>query len=236
MKRHTIRDLHKGREVWRPLEKVISRGYSRDRVFHDWLDLMLAAHLSATDNRKRGSEKWDGVYEDRYMEIVRRYADDRPKGERVIDLFAQAYGELVKETAATESDVLGEIYQAMITFGEHGQFFTPAHISGMMAQMANIRDGERVLDPTCGSGIMLIEASKVNPRAQFYGFDLDPRCAKMCALNMVLFGLHAVVRWGDSLTNKFYCEWRISGGLIVERDIPEEKEKPQGQQQLFKAA
>jgi type I restriction-modification system DNA methylase subunit len=141
MKKANIRDLHHGREVWKHLERV---AYSRstDRVFEDWLDLMLAAYFSLTDNftrpdfvEKPKANKFDGPYEDRYMEIVRRYKDDAKNGDRAIDHLKAAHDELIKETQKTGKDVLGEIYMAMITFGQHGQFFTPQHFSAMMAQM-----------------------------------------------------------------------------------------------------
>lgn len=248
MKKGNIRDLHYGREVWRHLEPVMYN-HSSECVFEDWLDLMLSAHLSLTDNMSRPnfvekleSNKLDGQYEDRYMEIVSRYANDHTNGDRAIDHFAAAHVQLVKEIEATEKDVLGEIYMAMITFGQHGQFFTPQHISSFMAELVRVENGGVVNDPTCGSGIMLIEAGKRDPTARLTGCDLDSRCAKMAALNMLFFDLNARIAWGDSLKMEFYTEWHIQrGGFIWEREISEEDreampEKPKaGQQELFAA-
>lgn len=245
MKKGNIRDLHHGREVWRNLEQV---AYSRSagQVFEDWLDLMLAAYLSVTDNLSRPdfadkfkANRLDGVYEDRYMEIVKRYADDQPKSNRAIDRFAAATTELVKETAATGQDVLGEIYMAMVSFGEHGQFFTPQNVSAAMAQIIEPIQAETICDPCCGSGTMLIEAGKRNPNAAMTGYDLDQRCAKMCAMNMYMLDLNATVCWGDSLKMEFYREWRIGkGGVMWEREIPQEERKAEPksrQQELFAA-
>ena len=78
---------------------------------------------------------------------------------------------------------------------------------------------KKVYDPTCGSGSTLIEASKVNPNLEFYGTDIDNRCAKMCALNMLMFDLNAYVQHGDTLTMETYKVWRIrKGGYIVETE------------------
>jgi type I restriction-modification system DNA methylase subunit len=251
MKKGNIRDLHHGREVWKHLERVC---YSRStgQVFSDWLDLMLAAYLSLTENfarpnflEKLKQNKFDGAYEGRYIEIAKQYADDAKPGERAIDHLAAAHTELVKEVEVTQVDVLGEIYMAMVTFGEHGQFFTPRHISEAMAQIVGVKDGETCLDPCCGSGTMLIEAGKQNPNAIFTGCDLDPRCAKMAALNMIFFNLDAEIYWGNSLMMEMYTKWRISkGGLIWEtptiprEEKPEKREPPPAtsrQQELFAA-
>jgi type I restriction-modification system DNA methylase subunit len=245
MKKHTVRHLYHGREVRKHLGKV-AYGHSIDTIFHDWLDLMLASHLSFTDNMARPdfvekfkANKLDGIYEDRYMEIVKRYDDGGKLGERPIDHFKDAFQELQKEVASEKVDVLGEIYMAMITFGQHGQFFTPQHISEMMASIVNPKDEESVYDPCCGSGQMLIEAGiealKHNRKLKLHGNDIDPRCAKMCALNMMLFGFDAVVTLGDSLAMTFSCEWRISTeGLIWERELKMVAEKPR-QEELFAA-
>ena len=187
------------------------------------------------------ANKLDGAYEDRYMEIVKRYADKEPTGKRAIDYFQSAMVELVKETEKTENDVLSEIYMAMITFGENGQFFTPQHISEMMAKMLGVNDGESVNDPTCGSGTMLIEAGKQNRNAVMTGCDLDPRCAKMAALNMILLDLDATIVWGNTLTMEFYKEWRIGkDSFLWEREIlaqerTDEAPKKPRQQELFAA-
>jgi type I restriction-modification system DNA methylase subunit len=247
MKKRNVSDLHHGREVWKDLEQV-SYGRSAERVFEDWLDLMLAAYLSVTDNLSRPdfeeklkANKLDGTYEDRYMEIAKRYADDHPKSKRAIDYFAAATRELVKATTESGTDVLGEIYMAMITFGQHGQFFTPQHISTAIVKMLGVEDGESVNDPACGSGTMLIEAGKQNPNALITGCDLDHRCAKMAALNMYIFDLNATIYWGNTLTMEFYTEWRIGkGGFMWEREIPKQERetapaKKSGQQELFAA-
>src|SRR5712692_10297701 len=95
-------NLPHGKEAWKHLEMIINRGYSRDKVFHDWLDLMLNSSLALTDNMQRENviEKLrentlDGVYSDRYMAIVKRYEDGRPTGELSVDHFASATGALM---------------------------------------------------------------------------------------------------------------------------------------------
>ena len=46
-------NLTHGKEAWKHLQMIINRGYSRDTVFHNWLDLMLNSILMLTDNTQR---------------------------------------------------------------------------------------------------------------------------------------------------------------------------------------
>ena len=231
MKKHNNYYSGVGKDTWKELEKVIAIGYSRHNVFSDWLDLMLNAHLSFTNNLQRYGIKaveklktnsFDGLYEDRYMEIASRYDSNKPQGQRPMDYFTRATGLLMKEVAETQQDVLGKLYMGCITFGEHGQYFTPEHITDMMVEMVGVQNGETISDPACGTGRFLLSARKKNPNAVLYGNDLDMRCAKMCALNMVMFNCNAVVLCGDSLAIKYYYQWAINkGGLIFEIEIKE---------------
>lgn len=41
---------------------------------------------------------------------------------------------------------------------EHGQVFTPDHIGSLMAKLIRANNEDRILDPTCGSGALLIKS------------------------------------------------------------------------------
>jgi len=220
-------------DSWKHIEKIISQGRSRGIVFEDWLDLMLTSHLSATDNIQRGNtviEKWDGLHEALYLDIVGRYATDDPIGQRPIDHFKDAFHALTHEIEESNKDCLGEIYMAEITYGEHGQFYTPESITDMMASIiaAPSKDepsAEVVCDPCCGSGRMLLSAHKTNPEAQLVGVDLDQRCAKMFALNLIFRGLSGDAYHGDSLAAKMHTVWIVRGGWVQVQDVPEAPER-----------
>jgi hypothetical protein len=82
-------------ESWKYIDKFYAKGIPAIAFSEIWLDFMLDAHLSITDNLKRKSDKielgkLDGQYEDKYLEIISRYKSDRPMGERPADYFANA--------------------------------------------------------------------------------------------------------------------------------------------------
>lgn len=197
------------KEILQQLEAILRLGYSSFETFHDWLDLMLYA-LQRDDPH--------------YLEIVRKYKNDQAESKREIDYFCKAFALLQIEMQKTNSDVLGEVYMQWNMSNKYrGQFFTPKHVASMMASILNPTG--RILDPCCGSGVMLIEAIKtmnneVLDESLFVGQDVDLTCVKMCALNLLFFNVNGYVVWGDSLLmqcNKVYQTQRsYLGGHIRE--------------------
>ena len=197
------------KDILKCLEAILSRGYSSYTIFNDWLDLMIFA-LQRDDEH--------------YLEIVRKYKNTAKFGEREIDYFCQAFACLQIEMKKTNDDILGQVYMQWNQNNKyHGQFFTPKHIASFMATV--IEPKGKILDPACGSGIMLIEALKTMDNekldeAMFFGQDIDLTCVKMCALNLMFFNVNGFVVWGDSLSlecRKVYeTERSYLGGSIRE--------------------
>jgi hypothetical protein len=214
-------------ESWKLIEKIINRGKSRSTVFEDWLSIMLDSHLSMTDNLRQWEvdpSKWSGVYEERYLKTIAQYADDKMKGERNVDYFAQAFHHLIGEIEQSEgADCLGDIFESEITYGEHGQFFTPEPIARMMAEIIDAPSisepgRQTICDPACGSGRMLIAAHRRNPEAFKVGIDLDRRCAIMCALNMLFRGIEGDAYWGNTLSGEMYTSWMVRPPYLLIED------------------
>jgi len=211
-----------GKQVWKELEKAIAYN-SRDRIFSDWLDLILNSLLALTDNlgrenfiEKLKQNKLDGKYNERYLEVVKKYGEGET-GSRPIDYLVNAWVLLVNETQEKQQDILGDIYQEMITFGQGGQVFTPNHITDLMTKMAGVKNVEKVNDPCCGSGRFLISAAKENPDCKLCGGDIDEVCAKMAIINMWLFNLNSEIKHTNSLTGEVYKIWRtLKEGWIYE--------------------
>lgn len=198
------------KEILQQLEAILRLGHSSYTIFIDWLDIMLFA-LQEDDEH--------------YLEIVHRYRNDKPTGEREIDYFCKAFALLQVEMRKTNEDVLGDVYMQWNMSNKYrGQFFTPKHVASMMASCL-APTGGNILDPCCGSGVMLVEAIKTMTNEQldeacFCGQDIDITCVKMCALNLLFFNVNGYVVWGDTLLmqcNKVYQTKRsYLGGSIRE--------------------
>ncbi|KAA9400715.1 SAM-dependent DNA methyltransferase [Haloarcula sp. CBA1131] len=207
------------------LEQIRQRGHSAHTVFRDWVKLM----LFALQNR-----------DDPYLEIVDNYRErgdmDHPHGQRSVDLFSKAFGQLQERMAVTSADFLGAVYEEYgMSSDAFGQHFTPhtvcetmAEIAGVVNESSGTEDRQTVLDPTCGSGRMLLVAGRKQPDALFVGQDKDPLCARMTALNCCFLNLDAYIIQGDSLTVEFQRAWQTShsslGGSVRELDDEEGSE------------
>ncbi|MFN8288962.1 MAG: N-6 DNA methylase [Chitinophagaceae bacterium] len=166
---------------------AIAHRFSRHTVFDDFLTL---AMTSCTQDPGTG-KSW---YEDEYLATIAKYKDSDLRHE-----FPKAFACLVQEMenrydAQEGNDVLGEFFEQHISNGRNGQYFTPFPVCTMMATMTLDRTTgkppQRILDPTCGSGRMLIAVAKVcGPDNEYYGIDIDRVCVKMTALNLFLNGI-----------------------------------------------
>lgn len=92
---------------------------------------------------------------------------------------------------------------------EHGQIFTPDHIASLMSKLINVNQKDVILDPTCGSGSLLIKASNLNHNQweNIYGSDFDMNVLFLSYINMLLHndGITNLENF-DALSPAF-CEW-----------------------------
>jgi len=174
--------------------------------------------------------------DDPYLDIVDDYRDpadmDYTEGDRSVDLFAKAFGQLQEQMAATDADVLGAVYEEYgLSNDAFGQHFTPHAVCELLVDLAGVVDESAddqqptVTDPACGSGRLLLTAGRTQPEALFVGQDKDPLCAKMAALNCCFLNLDAYIIQGDSLTVEYQRVWQTSqspmGGAVRELDEDE---------------
>lgn len=86
-----------------------------------------------------------------------------------------------------------------------GDFFTPSHVTQLMASLMKPKAGELVADPCCGSGSMLIACSDYAQRnygqgSLLYGQEKNGKNLALAKMNMALHGqLQAQLEWGDTL-------------------------------------
>jgi type I restriction enzyme M protein len=116
---------------------------------------------------------------------------------------------------AENDDILGDAYEYLMRHfatesgKSKGQFYTPAEVSRIMAQVLGIRDAKTsaattVYDPTCGSGSLLLkvgdEAS--TPPVSLYGQEKDQATSGLARMNMVLHNFPtADIVQGNTITD-----------------------------------
>ncbi len=121
-------------------------------------------------------------------------------------------------------------YFASIAGKKAGSFYTPAAVSELMAQLVNAQPGERVYDPTCGSGSLLIKAAQRQNVRQvaIYGQEVSGSSVAMAKMNMYIHEIRdAKIAWGDTLANPVFKD--ADGNLmlfdVIVANMPFSKDK-----------
>lgn len=112
---------------------------------------------------------------------------------------------------ADGDDIMGDAYEYLMRHfatesgKSKGQFYTPAEVSRVMAQVIGIRNpdtkpGTTVYDPTCGSGSLLIKvADEAGVKVTLYGQEKDGSTAGLAQMNLILHNYAgAVIHPGES--------------------------------------
>jgi len=138
-----------------------------------------------------------GIFENPALDFSRNRADGD-------DLLGDAYEYLMRHFA-TESGK------------SKGQFYTPAEVSRIIAQILGIRRARptadtTVYDPTCGSGSLLLKvadeaAQGTDLRVTLYGQDKDSSTANLARTNMILHDYAtAEIIQGNTLSDPRFTE------------------------------
>lgn len=96
--------------------------------------------------------------------------------------------DIPNDTWDSENDVLGFIYQSLITEGERnitGQYYTRKSVVEYIVGDKVLSDTETFLDPCCGSGAFLM-AVRTNHPANLYGFDINPTAVMIASVNLLI--------------------------------------------------
>ena len=108
------------------------------------------------------------------------------------------------------NDVIGDSYEYLISnfAGEAGkkagEFYTPSEVSTLLAKLVDPQSGDRICDPACGSGSLLIKVAKeVNSKNYaLYGQENNGSTWALARMNMFLHEEdNATIEWGDTLNN-----------------------------------
>ncbi|WP_329371579.1 class I SAM-dependent DNA methyltransferase [Streptomyces sp. NBC_01483] len=113
--------------------------------------------------------------------------------------------------------VLGDVYEyflnnfARAEGKKGGEFYTPQSVVRLIVEILEPYNG-RVYDPACGSGGMLVQASKFieahggrghKADIAVYGQEVNERTWRLAKMNLAIHGIDAnlAARWGDTLAD-----------------------------------
>ncbi len=180
------------RDIGEKINVIIS-AFARENDLNGVIDL---ADFDNSDKLGSGKEK-----QDKLSKLVAIFNDldlsaNRAEGD---DLLGDAYEYLMRHFA-TESGK------------SKGQFYTPAEVSRIMAQVIGIgpdtAQDETIYDPTCGSGSLLLRAADEAPRGlSIYGQENDNATHALARMNMILHdNADADLQPGNTLAAPYFTD------------------------------
>jgi type I restriction enzyme M protein len=135
------------------------------------------------------------------------YSDERKLGnarqrDAVLSRLVRHFSQLdLRNASMSEPDMLGRAYEYLIEkFADDagkkgGEFYTPHMVVRLLVEILQPEEGDRICDPTCGSGGMLIQSAKHivergggADRVSLYGQEKNLGTWAICKINMLLHG------------------------------------------------
>ncbi len=175
------------------LEKIEDANKSKlENVFRN-IDFNSEAALGQTKDRNR---RLKNLLEDF------RGSDDRP-----LDL---------RPSHLSNRDVIGDCYEYLIerfaagAGKKAGEFYTPKEVSILLAKLVKPKPGDKICDPACGSGSLLIRTAKEifeedgSPSRNFslFGQESNGSTWALARMNMFLHEMDSArIEWCDTISN-----------------------------------
>lgn len=173
-----------GEIINKALEKIEDENKTKlDGVFRN-IDFNSEAALGETKDRNR-----------RLNNLLNDFNDKR------LDLRPSVIG---------NRDIIGDVYEYLIgkfaadAGKKAGEFYTPPEVSILLAELVDPKPGDRICDPACGSGSLLIRVGKEVGTNDFFlaGQESNGSTWSLARMNMFLHAMDAArIEWCDTLTN-----------------------------------
>jgi type I restriction enzyme M protein len=150
-----------------------------------------------------------------------KLGDGKEKVDRLTNLIAIFENPALdfSKNRAEGDDILGDAYEYLMRHfatesgKSKGQFYTPAEVSRIMAQVIGIRDAKTssdttVYDPTCGSGSLLLKVGdEASAKVTLYGQEKDAATSGLARMNMILHNNPtALIVQGNTLADPKFKE------------------------------
>jgi type I restriction enzyme M protein len=166
--------------------------------------------LAGIEDANKG--KLEGVFRNIDFNNESNLGETKERNVRLVHLLEDFNDERLdlRQSKVGHRDVIGDVYEYLIgNFASDagkkgGEFYTPAEVSRLLATIVAPRAGDRICDPCCGSGSLLIRAGRAVGSDDFalFGQELNASTWALARMNMFLHGLdNARIERGDTIRN-----------------------------------
>jgi type I restriction enzyme M protein len=177
-------------------------------------------------------EKLDGVFRNISFnsDKLGQTKDRNRRLKNLINDFAKPELDFRPSLWEGKQDILGEAYMYLLekfasgAGKKGGEFFTPKEVSSLLAKLVSPKEGNRIFDPTCGSGSLLIKVAEETKDANgnstnnfaIYGQESNGDTWALSKMNCFLHSMDsAQIEWCDTINNPMLKE----GDALMKFDI-----------------
>lgn len=167
-------------------------------------------NVALAEIENNNSEKLRNVFRAIDFNSTVDFGETKDKNAILRNILEDFHGLDLSPSQLDSADIIGDAYEYMIAnFASDagkkgGEFFTPSNVSKLVAELVNPKENERIYDPTCGSGGLLLKAYNKVPshKVAVYGQEVNNQTWALCIMNMFLHNVDDAKIWqGDTLAN-----------------------------------
>lgn len=164
---------------------------------NEWIELIFN-YIEESAKGTKSESDFAGLFDDIDVNSNKLGATVNKRNEKLVKIL-NAIAEMKLGNYQDNSiDAFGDAYEFLMSMyasnagKSGGEFFTPQEVSELLTRLAVVGKTEvnKVYDPACGSGSLLLQAIKVlgrdNIKKGFYGQELNITTYNLCRINMFL--------------------------------------------------
>lgn len=155
-------------------------------------------HIEESAKGSESESNFEGLFDDFDVNSNKLGATVARRNEKLCKLLYGVADMDLGDVKEHEIDAFGDAYEYLMTMyasnagKSGGEFFTPADVSELLTRLGTVGKTEvnKVYDPACGSGSLLLKAEKVlghnKVQKGFYGQEINITTYNLCRINMFL--------------------------------------------------
>jgi len=170
--------------------------------------------------------KLDGVFRNIDFNSEANLGKTKDRNRRLKDMLEDfANPKLDMRPSRVSEDVIGNTYIYLIerfasdAGKKAGEFYTPHKVSELVASLAGPKSGDRICDPACGSGGLLIEAARRVGGRDFalFGMEANGSTWALARMNMFRFCLYTSLGAGIWIVVLAYIGFLVGNNMELVR-------------------
>lgn len=155
-------------------------------------------HIEESAKGTSSEGQFAGLFDDFDVNSNKLGATVTKRNEKLVKLLNGVADMNLGDVRHHDIDAFGDAYEYLMTMyasnagKSGGEFFTPADVSELLTRLGTVGKTEinKVYDPACGSGSLLLKAEKVLGRDKvrngFFGQEINITTYNLCRINMFL--------------------------------------------------